>query len=1235
MSANPRCCPLVSDRSVASFLLGLVLVLSSVATPVSGSGLDSAPLVDPYFDGTFPLVAPGDGSDTTWRVVPAYPHLVFDNPLVYTPLRNSDLVFVGSRDGNIEYFVNDPETTTKTQFLDLRSITAVVWDGGFLGMDFHPEFGQGTGKDYLFVYHSARPENGEYPTGSTSDFFGTYLRLARYDVDPVTMVADPESEVQLFNIRLYNGSHRGGGLLFAPDGLLYLSIGDQFRYETAQDIAGNFEGGVIRIDVDMDPSRSHPPRRFMGVDVGEEDEFTGNEYWIPNDNPFLDPAGGIFEEFWVLGNRAPHRMTYDAVTGRFWSGEIGYATREEINIIDGGRNYGWPFREGTVAGERPEPPSYLGLLTEPVIDFVRSDAVAIIGGYVYRGTELPSLTGKFLAGDYGTSKIWAITYDEMTGQGTAEYLCQFDPGLLATFGQDLDGEVYLCGLGPDRPIYKLQQVVSNGPAPATLSATGFFTNLDSLVVTPQAIPYDINLTFWSDFAQKKRWAIVPFDGSPNTVDERIGYAPTRSWTFPEGTVLVKHFDFPVDDTDPTVTRRLETRFLVNGYKGAVYGLTYKWRADQTDADLLGTGGVTEDIVIATEGGTRTQSWRYPSRGECLTCHNAAAGFSLGLNARQLNRDFTYESTGRTENQLVTLSSVRLIEESITPADVDAIPHLSAIDDETAPLQDRARSYLDANCSHCHQPGTGNRAAFDARFDTDLQFQNLVRGDVLEDLGIGGAQLIAPQDVDRSLIHRRMSSRQPGVAMPQIASSVADSAGAALLARWIELLDADYPVNVARGRPASQSSTWWDRVASRAVDGDTNGDLDQGSVTETAYEPNAWWQVDLGSAVEIDEVVLWNRTDCCDDLLSDFWIFVSPVPFAYDEPESSLAIAGVTSLFHPGPVAVSERFGVDTVGRYVRVQLTGQDALQLAEVQVFSPNWPSAPIERPVLGNAIVGGGVSPTGSSNLVINETDGYENVESGSVRLRIDEFAFEAFQSADPITPFVAQREPGGEYTVLAIGSTRLPDEYVVGPNVFAFDAIEAPTVNVGPGRTLVTGFIDAFPDGSGGGAGAVIPYTETGATDLNWWTGGVNGSATGRVVLGAKPIAGALVTTEQLRDYHYSVSFTRMQSVSGPSVGTDGDAPVGPVRMRLAAPAPNPFNPSTVLRMRLDRAARVHWAIYDVRGRLITTLADGEMTAGEHVRVWDGTDAHGRSIASGVYFQRVVGDGTQDGNKLVLVK
>ena len=144
-----------------------------------------------------------------------------------------------------------------------------------------------------------------------------------------------------------------------------------------------------------------------------------------------------------------------------------------------------------------------------------------------------------------------------------------------------------------------------------------------------------------------------------------------------------------------------------------------------------------------------------------------------------------------------------------------------------------------------------------------------------------------------------------------------------------------PVNVAQGKTAAQSSTYSGATASRAVDGNTDGVFAHNSVSHTNSQANAWWGVDLGSSASITSINVWNRTDCCSNRLSDYWVFVSDSPFgATDTPAVLQSRVGTWSIHltsYPNP---SASIPVNTQGRYVRVQLSGTNYLSLAEVQVF-------------------------------------------------------------------------------------------------------------------------------------------------------------------------------------------------------------------------------------------------------------------------------------------------------------
>ncbi len=317
---------------------------------------------------------------------------------------------------------------------------------------------------------------------------------------------------------------------------------------------------------------------------------------------------------------------------------------------------------------------------------------------------------------------------------------------------------------------------ADGAFPRLLSQTGAFKDTSHLVPGDALIPYDLIVPFWSDGATKSRWISVPDS-------QKIKFAPTGEWIFPRGTVFVKTFELATNEANPNLKRRLETRLLVCDANGGVYGVAYKWRTDNSDADLLDTN-LTEAIPIQTATGMRTQSWYYPSRPDCLTCHTANAGFVLGVKSRQLNRDFTFPS-GVTGNELRAWDHVGLLDVNLTDAEMKNFPALARADDVTRSLEDRARSYLDANCANCHRPH-GTVAYFDARYDTPPAQQNLIGGRVLIDQRIDGARIVAPNDLRRSILFMRASTTEP-FKMPPLARNQIDERGMALLRQWIESL----------------------------------------------------------------------------------------------------------------------------------------------------------------------------------------------------------------------------------------------------------------------------------------------------------------------------------------------------------------------------------------------------------------------------------------------------------------
>jgi uncharacterized repeat protein (TIGR03806 family) len=781
-------------------LVGIHVALGGTNAAAQTYGLASRSPVGTFLNQKMPTAA--TVASGAWTVVNAFPNLTFQNPTFLTSEPHANRLYVCGREGKIWYFTNDPNTTTKTVFLDLSAQTQGWDDCGLLGFVFHPQYGQAgsPNRGYIYVYYQYQMP-GNIQGSSTvrpGESTPSYNRLSRFTVPDGSLVADPNSELVLINQFDRDVWHNGGGICFGADGFLYLTNGDEGAmadvFDNAQRINRGLFSGVLRIDVDQNPSRSHPIRRqpqdAAAPPAGWPHSSTGN-YYIPNDNPWLDPNGGNLEEFWAIGIRSPHRLTFDPPTGQFWLGDVGQDIDEEVDLIQKAGNYQWPYKEGTLGGVKAMPSTITGNDMPPVYSYVHDQGNGcVIGGYVYRGSKWAAdLWGKYIFGDDDSGRIWSLTYNG-ANPPTITYLANMPPGInyaggLSSFGLDQNNELYMCTMGMSGQVWRLDRAgTTSAVMPALLSQTGAFSDLPSLTPVAGVIPYDVNVPLWSDNAVKRRWISLPNNGAPYDATEQIAFSSTGEWNFPNGTIFVKHFELGTDDTNPSLRKRLETRLLVRDNNGGVYGVTYKWRADNSDADLL-TSSLTENIAIATGSGFRTQTWYYPSRQDCLVCHNPNANYVLGVKSRQQNGNFTYPSTGVTDNQLRTWNHLGMFNPALNESAIPTYSSLTSVTNPAAPLVDRVRSYLDANCAQCHRPN-GVQAYFDARFDTPLANQGLVGGALVNNLGISGAQVIAMGDVSHSMIHLRMNATGANQ-MPPLARNVVDSQSLAVVDAWINSL----------------------------------------------------------------------------------------------------------------------------------------------------------------------------------------------------------------------------------------------------------------------------------------------------------------------------------------------------------------------------------------------------------------------------------------------------------------
>lgn len=797
-----------SNTFKVSLLIIISFIFFSVFPYLAGSGLALSDVksIDPYANNVFPA-DPNFGDP--YRI--AFPNLFFEAPIKLNTVPNQNTLVVAQLDGRIFSFLNDETTTIKNEIIDISDEVGLVSDGGFLGLAIHPQFNAPTNpKNYFYAYYCTKnsqnqnsPFFGQYTSqqctwGLDNDpYQGNFVILERFEVNPTTMIANENSRTILIKNRMYGTTHYGGGLDFGDDGFLYLSTGDMASWQTSQDFTNNLNGGALRLDVDKDPGKSREANRKMPGDVGFPDEISGEEYWIPLDNPFLSQSGANFEEYYAVGLRNPFKMTKDSATGLFYIGDVGLSSSEEVNILESGANYGWPEYEGFA-----NKGFCSGMLNgmpheEPLLAFPRPEVNSITGGYVYRGSAIPELQGKYICADYGSGEeLFAVDINT----GDYEQIGTFLPRDAIGFGEDYDKELFILRLGSIELFDPVNFQVEFGPTnlyklksneldytsvPQTLSETGVFTDLSTLEVVDGFIPYELYEPFWSDGAHKRRWMAIPNDGDYNTPSERINYSENGDWEFPSGTVFIKHFDLPIDDNNPNITRKTETRFSIVDNNGEMYFLTYNWNEAQTEATLQTFSLVESVDITTTSGGTRTQDWYFPSNSDCITCHNPASKGSLGLRSRYLNTDYTYPESGLTGNQLVTMSHIGIIEDQILDSNAANILSNKALDDTSATLDEKARSYLDLNCAYCHRADNNNRAEFDLRLINSIQETGLLTAGILSPLGVAADEEILFQgDASKSILWHRMASTDPNIMMPPLAKSIIDQPAVDLIEDWI-------------------------------------------------------------------------------------------------------------------------------------------------------------------------------------------------------------------------------------------------------------------------------------------------------------------------------------------------------------------------------------------------------------------------------------------------------------------
>ncbi|MBW3596544.1 MAG: PQQ-dependent sugar dehydrogenase [Planctomycetes bacterium] len=674
-----------------------------------------------------------------YRVERVFSQLNFQQPVEVALVPDGERMFVAELAGKIHSFVPGAGKPAEL-FLDLKAVVPEARQ--VYGLAFHPDFARNR---YCYLCYVLEPN---LPEGT---------RVSRFRVrDTEPPVIDPASELIL--ITWLSGGHNGGCLQFGPDGYLYISTGDGAGPNPPDPLAtgqdnSDLLSSILRIDVDQ----------------GE----AGRPYRIPPDNPFVNQPDSR-EEIWAYGFRNPWKMSFGPASGELWVGDVGWELWEMVYRVERGGNYGWSITEGPqpVRTDLPRGPTPI---LPPAAVHPHTEARSITGGYVYRGA-IEELRGAYIYGDYVTGKIWALRGDSQ--ETSIRELADTSLEIIV-FAEDAEGELYVVDYGGG--FYRLapQEIEPESmPFPQTLSETGLFASTTDLEPAPGVLSYRIHAEPWMDGAAAERFLALPGTS-------QIDPSPAE-WRLPENAVLAKTISMEVEQGDPATLRRLETQIL--HFDGVEWrGYTYLWNDEQTDAVLAPAEGAALALTVAdpaAPGGLHKHSWRFHSRTECLTCHNPRAGGVLAFNAAQLAdlqslRDagiFTGQRKGRV-NTLVD-------------------PH-----DTSAELDIRARSYLHANCAHCHRQGGGGTAPFELKFELPLEKTRALNQRPSQGAcGIYAARTLAPGDPYRSVMFYRMATLGRG-RMPHLGSERIDEQGLRLIHDWISRLPTE---DIARDAIAVES-----------------------------------------------------------------------------------------------------------------------------------------------------------------------------------------------------------------------------------------------------------------------------------------------------------------------------------------------------------------------------------------------------------------------------------------------
>lgn len=385
------------------------------------------------------------------QVQVAFPNLTFSEPIDLQHAGDgSNRLFLVERRGMIKMFMNDRNVATAETFLDITNRVRIEGsEEGLLGVAFHPNFET---NGYFYVnYVASEPRRT------------IIARFTRDANDPNR--ADPASELRLLEVEQPFANHKAGQLQFGADGYLYIPLGD---------------GGSAGDPMGHGQDRSTLLGSMLRIDVNNP--ANGLNYGIPADNPYVGNTEGWREETWAYGFRNPFRFSFDPQTGWLWLSDAGQDAIEEINVVHKGGNYGWKIMEGSGCFEPKircdSMAEAMGLVT-PIYDYTHRLGDVVIGGYVYRGTKMPALAGKYIFSDFNVGSIWALDFNQQDTSAMRVHEVVKLEGeralMISSYGIDQNNELYI--LSYDGKIYELTGSMTPPNPPITMNLQQAFPQL--------------------------------------------------------------------------------------------------------------------------------------------------------------------------------------------------------------------------------------------------------------------------------------------------------------------------------------------------------------------------------------------------------------------------------------------------------------------------------------------------------------------------------------------------------------------------------------------------------------------------------------------------------------------------------------------------------------------------------------------------------------------------------------